>query len=237
MEPSKKAKGPKVRLKIAGQSVNPDLLPEELILSFCRAFENETDNIAILSTYAYVFCGLRINDIRDMIVLTDKTGARTASREYVRQKIVSVFSRVLDEHTDTNGSGSISPRYRARNIDQTEVHFSRGYEVFKEDMFEDYQEEEDEDFNTNQVGSGNKEVRAKAKEKERTEPVNTGSAGSLDVEQRDHVNRPVRKPSGMVSLRGFLRRILYREKMAGQGINVHKDDKVINRDNINKRDT
>lgn len=220
MKSIKDNKEPRVRLKIAGQPVNPDLLPEELIMSFCKAFDNEQDNVAILCTYAYVFCGLRINDIRDMIVLTDKNGARTASREYVRQKIVSVFTRVLDEHTEDNGPGSISPKYKSRNIDQTEVHFSRGYDLFKEDMyFEDSQEEENEDeFADNPFGSGRKEIRTKAKEKEGSVQLDTNVNDKLC----DDDSRPVSKPSGMVGLRGLLRRILNREKVDRQGVDIHK---------------
>lgn len=212
---------PKVRLKVAGQSVNSELLPEELVHSFCKAFEEEKDSIAILSTYAYVFCGLRINDIRDMIVLTDKTGARTASREYVRQKIVSVFTRVKEEHIDRTGNNLIAPSYRARNIDRTEVCFHRYEDILKEDIYlEGSQEEEAEEEQLfNKVSSSRKE---KLTEEEIIEGFSDG-APSLDKEQCDNDNRPVDKSSGMVNIRNFIRGLFNREKVVGKGINIHKD--------------
>ena len=202
---------PKVRLKVAGQSVDADSLPDELIMSFCKAFEKETDSISILSTYAYVFCGLRINDIRDMIILTDKTGARTASREYVRQKIVAVLSKVHDEHISLHGDNSISPKYKPRNINQTEVCFSRYQDIIKEDIYFEGSEEEETEIKGlhNQISTGRKEIQTKEKEDKNHLLVSSRYNEKL----HDHDNRPIDKSSGMVSLRGFIGRLLNRKKV------------------------
>lgn len=76
------------------------------------ALSAEKDPYAMLATFSYVFCGLRINDICDRFVIPGKDGTRMASREYVRQKIVCLFQRVQESHIDSFGHTSVAPMYR-----------------------------------------------------------------------------------------------------------------------------
>ena len=95
-----------IRLKGSGSMVDPADLPELFIDAISESFADEKDPYTILATYAYIFCGLKINDIRDMFILSDRYGVRKASREYIRQKIVGAFKNIRSKYTELHGDNA-----------------------------------------------------------------------------------------------------------------------------------
>jgi len=106
-----------VKLKNVNSAINPSRIPEPLIDVICEVFKEEKDPYSILATYAYIFCGMTINDIRDMFILSDRYGTRMASREYIRQKVVSTFEKINRRYRDIHGHSSIAAVQLERNIE------------------------------------------------------------------------------------------------------------------------
>ena len=100
-----------IRLRGSGNSVSPGSLPESFIESVVEAYKKEDDPYALLATHAYIFCGMKINEIRDMFIISDRNRPRKASREYIRQKIVSMFKDIGDIYEERIGTTSVAPIY------------------------------------------------------------------------------------------------------------------------------
>lgn len=92
-------------------------LPEPFIESICMAFEKDQDIYAMLAVFAYVVCHLRIGEIREMFIISDRYGVRKASREFVRQKIVGIFQSVQEIYESEFGGSCLSPIYADRNLE------------------------------------------------------------------------------------------------------------------------
>jgi len=105
-----------IRLMVSGDVLNPERLPETVIDAIIEAIKHEPDPHAIIASYAYIFCGMRINDIRDRFVLSDQGRTRIASREYVRQKIVVMFQQIYAQYYALHNTLLVSPKYSERNI-------------------------------------------------------------------------------------------------------------------------
>lgn len=102
----------RVRLRGTGDIINVRALPEPLLQAIGLAIEREPDPYITISGYAYMICGLRIRDIREMFILSDRSKFRKASREYVRQKVVSFYIRVKHCFEELHGESLLAPLYR-----------------------------------------------------------------------------------------------------------------------------
>ena len=78
----------KVRLRCSGQCVSFSSLPEEVTEAVSIYFNREQDICTVLAVFAYMFSGMKISDLCDLFILSDKDRIRKASREYVRQKVI-----------------------------------------------------------------------------------------------------------------------------------------------------
>jgi hypothetical protein len=91
----------KVRLRCSGQCVSFSSLPEEVTEAVSIYFNREQDICTVLAVFAYMFSGMKISDLCDLFILSDKDRIRKASREYVRQKVIGGFTHIrqicLDE--------------------------------------------------------------------------------------------------------------------------------------------
>ena len=199
----------KVRLKVSGQAVDPTTLPEALIDSMISVFQTEPDPFAVLSTFAYIFCGLKINDIKDMIILSDRSGTRTASREYIRQKIVTTFHKIQVDYRTTCGETTISPLFKSRNMDPAEVSFfkeDRIHELLKEDI----EVEEPTDGNEDQEETESIQEEEESENEDWVSAQEEFSSGRANTEvptkRSDNVNRSGYSASWLVHLRGKLHR-------------------------------
>jgi len=138
----------RVRLKISGQRVDPRRLPDFIVATIAKTFADlKDDPYAVLATYAYIFGGLKINDIKDMIILSDRSGTRKASREYIRQKIVTTFHRIGQTYREEHGDCLVSPIYRDRNLDPADMPGleDRYKELFEEDVASENENQAQED--------------------------------------------------------------------------------------------
>ena len=170
-------------------------------------FQNEPDPFAILSTFAYIFCGLKINDIKMMVILSDKSGTRTASREYIRQKIVSTFLKIQRQYVEKYGDTSLSPRFRPRNLDPAEITVMREDRIIelleededKEDYLDGNEDQEETQTEVSTVEEGDEEWLSLQDSKE------VGRTNTTCSEERDnHVNRSGYSAAWLVHLKGKL---------------------------------
>lgn len=102
---------PIVKLRRNGQIINISRLPDSIVESIYEAFRLETDPYTILAAYAYIFAGLNIDEIRERFVLTDCSKTRIASREYIRQKIRTIYVAIKNYHTEHYGDIDITTIY------------------------------------------------------------------------------------------------------------------------------
>lgn len=110
-----------VRLRHTGQVINPKRLPEGFIDAVRVFYEQEggKDPYTVLAVHAYLFTGLKINQIRDLFILSDGNRVRRASREYVRQKVVNGFMRIGEIYRELYGENLVSPLFPESNIEGT----------------------------------------------------------------------------------------------------------------------
>lgn len=109
---------------MGGHSVDLSGLPDTVLMTVCTVFEHLRDDpYAVLATWAYIACGLTVTEITQLVILSDKSGTRTASREYIRLKVISTFNKIKNEYIREYGDTGyfVSPRYRDRNMDPVEV--------------------------------------------------------------------------------------------------------------------
>jgi hypothetical protein len=99
---------PVVKLRRNGQIINLSRLPDEIVEAIHEAFRQESDPFTILAAYAYIFSGLSIDEIRELFVLADNSGTRIASREYVRQRIRTIYIAIRDYHREHYGEIDIT---------------------------------------------------------------------------------------------------------------------------------
>ena len=99
---------PVVKLRRNGQIINLSRLPDEIVEAIHEAFRRESDPFTVLAAYAYIFSGLSIDEIRELFVLADNSGTRVASREYVRQRIRTVYLAIRDYHRSHYGEIDIT---------------------------------------------------------------------------------------------------------------------------------
>ena len=92
-----------IRLQGSGHIVDYNKFPESVIATITEVFKNEPDPHAVLIVYSYIFCGLTINKLRDIFILSDGHGTRFASREYIRQKIVKIFKEIMITYRTMHG--------------------------------------------------------------------------------------------------------------------------------------
>lgn len=189
----------RIRLKISGQRVDPRRLPDVLVTTIARTFSDlENDPYAVLATYAYTFGGLKINDIKDMIILSDRSGTRKASREYIRQKIVTTFHRIQQNYLLEHGAGNVSPIYHDRNLDPAEI---AGLEDRYRELFEEDIEDANEDQGKETEATGviipttpkpkpKPIIPLSPKEEEEEDKTTTGSDSKGPADQPVHDDRP-----------------------------------------------
>lgn len=112
-----------MRLKGSSGRLEPAHLPEPFIDAVTETFREEEDVYTILATYSYIFCNLRVNDICDMFVLSDRYGVRKASREYIRQKIISSFRSIRSVyHRDNGDLTQLAAVVRESNMSECSVY-------------------------------------------------------------------------------------------------------------------
>jgi hypothetical protein len=106
-----------IRLKGSGHYVDRSKFPDNVISAIHEVFKEETDPHIILIAYTYMFCGLTVNKLKDIFVLSDAYGIRRSSREYIRQKIVRVFKDIRQKYYNMYGSQmSISVLSNDKNL-------------------------------------------------------------------------------------------------------------------------
>jgi hypothetical protein len=165
-----------IRLRGSGNSVDPASLPESFIESMVEAYKKEDDPYAILATYAYIFCGMKINEIRDMFIISDRNRPRKASREYIRQKIVSMFKDIGDIYEEKTGKTSVAPIYPGEEEHAIGymVGGTQGKIVVRvEDVDDDSQDHTEEEG-----------LQGKRKRKQKARPSSKGSPGGNNTDNR-----------------------------------------------------
>jgi len=108
-----------IRLKSSRDQVNPDSLSDEYLEALTESIEfykENNDPIAIITTISHMFSGLRINDIRDRLVIYKNGRVYHPSREFVRKKIVGMYLDVQQRFVEKNPHVSVSPIYKDKNI-------------------------------------------------------------------------------------------------------------------------
>jgi len=103
--------------------VNPDRFTDEFMEAVALAYSRETDPYAILAAHVHMFADIPVSKIREMFILSDSFGEiRTPSREYIRQKIVSVRGSIRKAYLELYGENiSLSILIPDKNIDECSV--------------------------------------------------------------------------------------------------------------------
>ena len=97
-----------IRLRGTGFGVRLKHFPDNFIDAIIHSMKNEKDPYVTLVGYAYMVCGLKINDIRDLFILSDRKKTRKASREYIRQRVVIFYQSVYRSFKELYGDIDIS---------------------------------------------------------------------------------------------------------------------------------
>jgi len=179
-----------VKLKSVNSAVNPARIPEQLIDVIREVFSEEKDAYSILVTHAYIFCGMTINDIRDMFILSDRYGTRKASREYVRQKVVNTFEKICKRYRELYGDSSVAASYLERNI---EVNAVSGVNL-KSICVEEEEVPDDEDI---------EKLKKKGKAKGKAKALKAGVCPAGDQVGDYPGDRPGDEELGLVDIEGL----------------------------------
>jgi hypothetical protein len=158
-----------VRLKGSSKPTDPSSLPEGFIDAVLEACKRESDPYVILATYSYIFCGMKINDIRERFIISDKDRPRKASREYIRQKIVSMFQAIGDIYEQSVG-GHIAPIYKEK--EEHAIGFMIGSSKGAVALVLDEEERDDQDNKSQASG----EEKKKGKPGARTKDLDLGNS-------------------------------------------------------------
>ena len=107
-----------IRLKSSSDPVDIDFLPDGVVEAIKESIDAHcSDPIAIIATMGNMFSGMRINDIRDCIVLSDEGRIHHPSREFVRKKVVGMYLDIQQRFAEKSGHLHVAPLYPERNID------------------------------------------------------------------------------------------------------------------------
>ena len=101
-----------IRLKSSQDRVDISKLPEEFINSVIAVVEEyKHDPMMIITMYGHMLTGLRINELRDRIILIEKDKVFHPSREFVRKKIVEIYEAIRKHFHKTHGDITLTPQY------------------------------------------------------------------------------------------------------------------------------
>jgi len=115
--PKLKSDSSKQNIRIKPETrVKPEHLPENFIETLSIAFKEEADICTVLSVYSYLFRGMKIDEIRDRIIVPDDGGPRIVSREYIRRRIEIFMEKIEPLHYSIHGDCTIAPLIPERNL-------------------------------------------------------------------------------------------------------------------------
>lgn len=117
--------------------IKPQNLPESFIDTLSEAFKREEDICTVLSVYSYLFCSMKIDEIRDRIIVPDDGGPRVVSREYVRRRIELFMNKLQPLHFEMHGECSIAPNFPDRNMHPVDRSVKIDHIASKMDMEDD----------------------------------------------------------------------------------------------------
>lgn len=134
-----------IKLRGSGQIINLARLPDNVVDVIYDSFSYAGDPLTILASWSYIFCGLSIDEIRDRFIVSDNGKARRVSREFIRQKIKSIYESIYSTYKDRYGDSSLTTTYHDHNTYSYEGMFEYSdIKIFNEDILDDQSNKEEE---------------------------------------------------------------------------------------------
>jgi len=100
-----------VKLRGSGQIINLSRMPDEFIDVLHDVIAAIDDPYTKLATWAYMFVGLSIDEIRERFIISEGPRVKHVSREYIRQKIKAVYEQIYSVYIARYGSNTIATLY------------------------------------------------------------------------------------------------------------------------------
>lgn len=126
--------------------INANRFPEEILDIITEACKQTTDPYYSLIFWAYVFLGLKISEICDLIIITERTNVRHPSREYIRQRIIYMFKLINTIYLEKYGKDTTVSLIHNNNDSDYQVQISDIYKdiiIHKEDHDENSGEKQE----------------------------------------------------------------------------------------------
>jgi len=131
--------GLNVKLRGSGQIINLSRMPDEFVDVLHDVIANIDDAYTKLATWAYMFVGLSIDEIRERFIISEGPKVKYVSREYIRQKIKTVYEQIYSTYVERYGNNTIATSYYSQYIHIQNSVFVP--EIVKEKIKEDVIEE------------------------------------------------------------------------------------------------
>lgn len=130
-----------IKLRNSGTTINISRLPDSFIDTMIETVEELKDNpIQILVSYAYIFCGLTLEEIRDRIIIIDNNKPRFISKEFIRKNIKNFYETIQQNYNKLYGDNLIATLYFGNdNFEYTSATDLRQLPILKE-LDDDYTE-------------------------------------------------------------------------------------------------
>jgi hypothetical protein len=133
-----------IKLRGSGQIINLARMPDSIVDIIYSSYAEAEDPLTILASWAYMFCGLSIDEIRDRFIVSDNGKARRVSREFIRQKIKSVYESIHYNYNDKYGDITLTTTYHEHNTHSYEGVFEYSdVKIFNEGHSDDYSQKEE----------------------------------------------------------------------------------------------
>lgn len=100
-----------VKLRGSGQIINLSRMPDEFTEVLHDVIASIDDPYTMLATYAYMFVGLSIDEIRKRFIISEGNRVKYVSREYIRQKIKGVYEQIYSVFCERYGDSTIATTY------------------------------------------------------------------------------------------------------------------------------
>jgi len=122
------------------------MLTPELAEVMAEAYRREQDPIAVIVSHAYFFSGLNINDLRNILTVSDAFGTlRTPSKELIRRMITSVRDHIREVAIERYGDRACDVIFSSFSDSERELNVGTYGDSGRYDILEETSESGDEE--------------------------------------------------------------------------------------------